>query len=301
MDSDTNFYKDLLDNMEDGVYFVDRDRRITYWNKGAERITGYKSETVIGKSCMDNLLNHVTAEGKMLCLDGCPLTVCMQNGEPVAAEVFLHHAAGHRVPVHVRAAPIHDPKGEIQGSLETFSQATGAVVDQLELVELRHRSNTDVLTGLRNRAYVERLLAGLLSGNEETPCSLGILFIDVDKFKEVNDTFGHDIGDKVLKMVSNTIQSNLRNTDVVGRWGGDEFIAVIQDVQSIQFLQMIAAKIRMLTEVSRLDMENQSCQVTISVGGTLAQKGDTRESLVKRADELMYEMKRSGRNQVKVM
>ncbi len=300
MDKKSNFYKDLLDNMEDGVYFVDRERRITYWNKGAERITGYSSENVIGKSCMDNLLNHVNAEGKMLCRDGCPLTACMQSGEPTETEVFLHHAAGHRVPVYIRAAPMRDPQGEIIGGVETFSKVSVSRVDQLELAELRHRSDTDALTGLRNRAYVERLLGGLLSGGEEVARSLGILFIDVDNFKEVNDTFGHDIGDRVLKMVSGTIQNALRVTDVVGRWGGDEFVAVIQDIHSQSSLHKVAAKIQVLTEASRLDVASQACQVTVSIGGTLAKKGDSRESLIKRADDLMYQMKRSGRNRVKV-
>src|SRR6478672_12515562 len=90
---DTNeLYKDVIDNLYDGVYFVDRDRVITYWNNGAERITGYKRKDVIGRSCRDNLLNHVTAAGVQLCLGRCPLAACMEDGIPKEAEVFLHHA-----------------------------------------------------------------------------------------------------------------------------------------------------------------------------------------------------------------
>lgn len=300
MSDQENFYQSLLDNIADGVYFVDRNRRITYWNKGAERITGYKADEVVGKSCKDNLLNHVNAEGKMLCKEGCPLTACMASGETCENEVFLHHAGGQRVPVYVRTAPIRNTQGEIIGGVETFSKASPARADQLELVELRHKSDTDALTGLRNRAYIDRLLRGLLSVDEESPYSLGVLFIDVDKFKEVNDTFGHEAGDRALKMVSETIQNNLRKTDVVGRWGGDEFIAVVQDVDSTDELQAIAEKIRVLVGVSRLDLEEGSAAVTVTIGGTLARRGDSGESLLKRADELMYHMKRSGRNRVEV-
>jgi diguanylate cyclase (GGDEF)-like protein/PAS domain S-box-containing protein len=300
MTDQENFYQSLLDNIADGVYFVDLNRRITYWNKGAERITGYKAEEVVGKSCMDNLLNHVNAEGRMLCKEGCPLTACMASGEPCENEVFLHHAGGQRVPVYVQTAPIRNAQGEIVGGVETFSKASPARADQLELAELRHKSDTDALTGLRNRAYVDRFLRGLLSAGEGSTYSLGVLFIDVDKFKEVNDTFGHEAGDRVLKMVSETIRNNLRKTDVVGRWGGDEFIAIVQDVASVEELREIAEKIRMLVGLSRLDLEEGSAVATVTIGGKLARKGASSESLLKRADELMYRMKRSGRNRVEV-
>ena len=300
MASGESFYKDLLDNMYDGVYFVDCERRITYWNHGAERITGYRSARVIGHSCRDNLLNHVTAEGKMLCTDGCPLAACMQDGKTRDTEVFLHHADGHRVPVQVRAAPIRDDKGEIIGAVETFSKAPAVRVDQLELADLRSKVNTDGLTGLRNRAYIERRLLGLVAEGGNEPPSIGILFIDIDHFKLVNDSHGHEIGDRVLKMVSETIRDNLRSSDIAGRWGGDEFITILDDVTSLKSIKKIAEKIRALIEYSRLDLGDQSYSVTVSIGGTFLTNQDTRESLVKRADEFMYKMKQAGRNQVEV-
>ena len=300
MASGESFYKDLLDNMYDGVYFVDCERRITYWNHGAERITGYQSSTVIGRFCRDNLLNHVTAEGKMLCGDGCPLAACMQDGKTRDVEVFLHHADGHRVPVQVRAAPIRDETGEIVGAVETFSKTPSVRVDQMELADLRSKVNTDELTGLRNRAYIERRLLGLVAEGGNEPPAIGILFIDIDNFKLVNDTHGHEIGDRVLQMVSETIRDNLRNADIAGRWGGDEFIAIIEDVTSLKALRSIAEKIRALVEHSRLDLGGQSYSVTVSIGGTLLIKDDTRETLVQRADWFMYKMKKAGRNQVEV-
>ena len=99
MPENRNFDKDLIDNLYDGVYFVDRERVITYWNKGAERITGYKDRQVIGRCCGDNVLNHVDAAGVELCRSHCPLAACMEDGLPREVEVFLHHADGHRMPV----------------------------------------------------------------------------------------------------------------------------------------------------------------------------------------------------------
>ncbi len=104
MSDDADLYREILDNLYDGVYFVDRERVVNYWNKGAERISGYSAEAMIGHSCSDHLLNHVDADGVSLCQDRCPLAACMSDGLPREAEVFLHHADGHRVPVLVRGA-----------------------------------------------------------------------------------------------------------------------------------------------------------------------------------------------------
>src|SRR5512142_1670458 len=125
MTEEKDFYKDIIDNLYDGVYFVDRDRVITYWNKGAERITGYKAAQVIGRACRDNVLNHVTADGTELCDAECPLAACMWDGKVREADVFLHHADGHRVPVLGRAAPLRDEAGNITGAVETFSSDLG--------------------------------------------------------------------------------------------------------------------------------------------------------------------------------
>jgi diguanylate cyclase (GGDEF)-like protein/PAS domain S-box-containing protein len=296
----TDFYKDLIDNMYDGVYFVNLNRQITYWNHGAERITGYSANQVMGRSCRDNLLNHVTEDGKLLCQDGCPLAACMVDGSQREVHVFLHHAEGYRVPVQVSATPIRDGNGNIVGAMETFHKMGASGLQQAELDNLRTMANTDTLTGLRNRAYLDRRIQGLIAeGTTEKP-TVGILFIDIDQFKKVNDTYGHEIGDKVLKMVAKSIKANLRSSDIVGRWGGDEFIAIIEDMVSTGILKKVAEKIRALVASSRLDFENQSCVVTVSIGGTLLLSGDTRETLVNRADKIMYEMKKAGRNCVTV-
>lgn len=95
---DKKFYQDLLDQMSDGVYFVTVDRRITYWNGGAERITGYSAQEVLGHSCAEGILRHVNGAGRQLCLQGCPLVAVMEDGQPRQAKVYLHHKGGQRVP-----------------------------------------------------------------------------------------------------------------------------------------------------------------------------------------------------------
>lgn len=234
MTENSEFYKSLLDNMYDGVYFVDRDRRITYWNHGAEQITGYESKIVLGHSCSENILNHVTADGVMLCQNGCPLAASIKDGKSREAEVFLHHAKGNRVPVHVRVTPIKDEYGNIVGAVETFSRNSSSDKALTELADLRSKVDKDELTGLRNRAYTERRLQGLMAELNGDQPTAGVLFVDIDHFKMVNDEYGHEIGDQALIMVARTIRENLRDGDVVGRWGGDEFLIIVYDIPSLE-------------------------------------------------------------------
>jgi diguanylate cyclase (GGDEF)-like protein/PAS domain S-box-containing protein len=294
-----SFYKGIIDNLYDGIYFVDTDRNITYWNKGAERITGYKTEEVMGLSCRDNVLNHVTETGVPLCHNGCPLAACMQDGTPREADVFLHHADGHRIPVLVRAAPMYDKEGRIIGAVETFSADTGISTVRRELHELRQSSQVDRLTGIANRRALEARLHGIIAEHQEQQEQhFAVIFIDIDNFKHVNDTFGHEIGDNVLQMVAQTLQKNLRRSDVVGRWGGEEFLAILYEVDTAQAAISVAEKMRMLVEHSRLDVENKHINVTVSIGVTMLSNEDDIESVINRADQLMYISKASGKNHV---
>lgn len=301
MTEDSNFYKDIIDHLYDGVYFVDRERKTTYWNKGAERITGYDASQVIGHSCRDDLLNHITASGEQLCQGQWPLAACMEDGTPREADVFLHHADGHRVPVLVRAAPLRDSSGKIIGAVETFSGDQGLVSVRSELRQLRRSVQTDALTEVSNRLLLEgRLRAAFEELKHHSGITMGLLFIDIDNFKQCNDAHGHEIGDKVLHMVAATLQHNLRKSDVIGRWGGDEFIAILYDVESTENLKHVSDKLRTLVEHSRLDLPAISLTAMISIGATLLLPNDTLETAINRADQLLYQSKRNGRNQVSV-
>lgn len=300
MPEENDFYKDIIDNLYDGIYFVDRDRVVTYWNKGAERITGYSAEQTVGRACRDNLLNHVTANGVQLCLHNCPLAAVMEDGNEREAEVFLHHADGHRVPIMVRASPMRDKDGNIIGAVETFSNNASVMDARRKLRELRRVALTDPLSGIGNRQYLVGRLSAMIAEYQQTSNPAGLLFMDVDHFKQVNDTYGHNTGDKVLRMIAKTIRYALRGTDTVGRWGGEEFIAILYDVQEPDTLKVVAEKVRSLVECSHLDASGQELSVTLSVGGTLLTSDDTPESLVHRADELMYLSKKTGRNCVTI-
>lgn len=296
---DPSFYKTLLESIFDGVYCVDLDRKITYWNAGAERLTGYSKEEVIGRGCDDNILRHVDADGNQLCLTGCPLADTINDGEMREAEVYLHHKMGHRMPVFVRSAPTHDADGSITGAVEIFADNSKSVNTLKELEELQQEVFRDSLTGLGNRKYAEHNIINFLAAGREQEVRFGLLFIDIDHFKKVNDTYGHNTGDEVLKMVSQTLAGGLRATDLACRWGGEEFVVVLPNI-SKQNLPGFAERLRMLVENSWLEYDGEMIRVTASFGGAISEPGDKIESLVERADQQTYLSKQCGRNCVHI-
>lgn len=292
-----SLFRTLLDNLSEGVYFTDTHRRIQYWNKGAERITGYRAEEAIGHCCADNLLMHTDLEGKSLCRGFCPLAATMQDREHRSAKLFLHHKEGHRVPVFVTTAPIQDEHGVVIGGLETFHDATTEMSALAQVEELKAQSLLCVVTGVGNRRYAEQMLAVKFEEMTKNDASLGLVFMDIDDFKSINDRYGHKVGDVALKMVARTLANAMRTYDFLARWGGEEFIAILPNLHRPQ-LAVFAERLRALVEKSSADISKGKLVVTISVGAVAATPADTIEDVLQRADKLMYRSKSEGRNRV---
>jgi len=288
---------DILNSLHEGLYVLDLQRRITFWNKGAEAITGYASSEVLGRSCADNILVHVDDQGTFLCDGLCPMAQTMQDGQFREAEVYLHHKEGHRVPVLVRAAPLRGSQGEITGAVEIFAENSTRLEERRRMEQLEKMAMLDALTQLPNRRYLRQSTLSRLAEHERAGWDFGLLMIDLDNFKRVNDTYGHNIGDKVLRVVAKTLSQVSRPYDVVGRWGGEEFLALVPNVD-IQNLTQIAERYRALVERSRVTWKKEELSITASLGGTMAHKGDDLESVVERADRNMYRAKAGGRNRV---
>ena len=294
-----SFYKKLIDTLHDGIYFVDPSRTITYWNRGAEQLTGYTADEAVGRRCSDGFLGHVNDQGQELCFGGCPLEATLQDGESREAEVYLLHKEGHRVPVSVRVAVMADGTGQAVGAVETFSDNSAKKDVERRAGELEMLAFCDPLTGVANRRYLELKIAQAIQEVEQLGRKIGLMMIDIDHFKQVNDTYGHNAGDMALKAVCQTLENGLRPSDVVGRWGGDEFLVLVLDVSPAGLL-ILSDRCRRLVSESAATPGGKLVKVTISTGATLLQPGDDAPALVRRADQLMYRSKAAGRNQTTV-
>jgi diguanylate cyclase (GGDEF)-like protein/PAS domain S-box-containing protein len=291
--------EDLLNDLFEGVYFVDKDRGITFWNKAAERITGFSAHEMLGRFCYDNILNHVDDSGKQLCFDGCPLHDTLKDGNLRCAQVYLHHKNGQRVRVDVKIRPLYF-KDEIVGAAEVFSSAELSDLSETGLKAMERLALFDQLTQLPNRRYIDTFLDNQMRDFQTLGIPFGLLMLDLDFFKIVNDTYGHDVGDMVLKMVAGTIQSAIRKNDFIGRWGGEEFVAILRGVTQ-QELQIIAEKICKIVAQAGLTHNDDCLRVTISIGATMMHPQDTSNTLIQRADNALYTSKREGRNRVTLL
>jgi diguanylate cyclase (GGDEF)-like protein/PAS domain S-box-containing protein len=290
-------YKKIVEIINDGLYVVSKDRVITYWNQAAERITGFHADEVVGKSCADDILTHVDDQGLNLCCGLCPLAATIADGEPRQTSVYLHHKDGQRIPVAVRAGRLVDEQGMVIGGVELFTDMSSNAANELRVKELEKLALLDTLTQMANRHYLETELEGRYQEKKRHNLPFGLLFMDIDNFKLFNDTYGHEVGDMVLKLVSRTMIANARPFDLYGRWGGEEFVAIIRNVTTDE-LEVLGNRMRLLIEKSCLTHARQKHSVTISIGATLAREEDTPASLVKRADALLYQSKAVGKNRV---
>jgi diguanylate cyclase (GGDEF)-like protein/PAS domain S-box-containing protein len=300
IEDDSRFLHTVLENIADGVYVVDLDRRIVFWNRAAEELTGYGRDEVLGRRCADGILRHCDGDGSILCKTGCPLKATMEDGRNREAQVFMLHRDGQRVPVIVKSAPMRDRLGRIVGSVEIFGDNRHRLAAVDEIRQLREKALIDPLTEIGNRRFIEtqiRILAG-------HPAGLGwpfaVLFADIDHFKSINDRFGHAIGDDALRVVAKTLSGGLRSLDLIGRWGGEEFVVVATNVDDSTLAQL-AERLRALVAAAVVPVGNgDAINVTCSVGGTIARAGETADDVIARADHYMYQSKANGRDRVTI-
>lgn len=288
--------KELLDSVSDGVYMVDEDRNVVFWNAASEDITGFSAEEVLGRRCADNILIHVDENGKSLCDGCCPLSDTLADSVPRRGRIFLHHREGHRVAVDIRVLSLSQDDGT-QVGVEIFRPAGSSRNLKDEIDELRRLSLADPLTGLPNRRQMEAVLSASVAAMRRNGIPFGVLFVDIDHFKAANDRYGHAAGDRVLLTIARTLLASIRPFDVVGRWGGEEFLGVFP-MLSARNLVEIAERLRHLVEATSAVYEGTVIPVTVSIGATAALPEDDEASVTTRADALMYRSKQLGRNRV---
>jgi diguanylate cyclase (GGDEF)-like protein/PAS domain S-box-containing protein len=298
METQVDPFRELIDNFHDGVYFVDHERVITYWNGGAQALTGFSADEVLGRHCRDDILCHVDDSGDPLCGERCPLADCMRDGKTRTEQLFFRHRQGHRHPVVVRTAPIRDRRNVIVGGVQVFSDNADMLEAKQQLEALQRLAMFDPLTGIGNRRYFEVNLHARLDERRRYGNPFGLLLVDLDRFKAINDTHGHDIGDRVLKMVADTLAYSCRKSDLACRWGGEEFALLLGNVDRGEFHDA-AQRVRKLLKRSKLPLDgSDSLRVTASWGAAFAADQDDEASLLKRADTLLYHAKHTGRDRI---
>lgn len=279
--------KGIIENIPYGVCFVNRDGKVVLWNKGAEILSGFGRLEVLG--CDFDYFGDKS----------CPVKRTLKNKISQRADIKLRRKGGKEIPVFAKTSVLFSDDGKFEGVIATFSNNSFKEEMKGKVETLERVASFDFLTSLHNRRAIEKVMFERLSELIRNGNQFGVLFIDVDDFKNINDKYGHDTGDRVLKMVSEKLAVNLRPFDFLGRWGGEEFVAIVANVHK-QELYTVANRFREIVEKSSFFTGSNLIKVTISTGVAVANKSDSVVSLLKRADELMYKSKKLGKNKVSI-
>lgn len=216
----------------------------------------------------------------------------MLDGSNRQAELYLKHKDGHRVPVSVRVSPLRDEQGKIIGGIELFTQTNTRDDLQSRLRKLERLSLLDDLTQLPNRRYLETELGSQLNMHDRKGVPFSILLVDIDHFKQVNDRYGHQIGDLVLKSLAKSMSGVTRSFDTIGRWGGEEFLGIFPNTEK-EDLKVVAEKIP--TVARHTQIPNNKLLVSVTTGCAVVRSSEDKTSLIQLADEALYRGKETGR------
>jgi diguanylate cyclase (GGDEF)-like protein/PAS domain S-box-containing protein len=291
--------KKLLDNMINGVCIIDGTGHILFWNESAAEITGFSAEESVGRACPGDIIaGELSSE--ILCKNRCPFLMSGTDEKPAAIDIRLRHKNGYAVPARIKCVPITGMSGQTTGVLEVFERSYGelSVCDQLE--DMRKKAYIDIVTGIPNRRFAEEAICECLDMLRQNGRGFSVLMGDIDFFKRVNDTYGHDAGDAVLAIVADTLRSGVRSLDIVSRWGGEEFLVILRNANKKNTLHR-AETLRKAVAARIIEDDGNAIAVTISFGGTAARVGDTIESLAERADDCLYKSKEGGRNRITIL
>ena len=291
--ADPDIFRTVLESLQIGVYLVDRDRRIMFWNDGAQNITGFLRQDVLGRYCRDNILVHCDENNSLLCGDACPLTEVMRDGQPREAEVYLRHREGHRVPVLVRAVPIRDRHGAVVGAAETFDERDAVAAPDRRHNQLAAYGWADEKTGLPGHGFTESLLHEAMVLFSEHTAPFGVLRIQVDQLEHFRALHGQGAADGILRVVADTLKKTLRREDMLGRWAEDQFLAIVPFCNA---MERLAARWQKVVNSSGIPWWGDQLSVTISIGGTIDRPGDTMESILQRTEQALWQSVAQGGN-----
>ncbi len=285
----------ILRSIGEGIIAADRQGNVSFMNPVAEKLTGWSKEESIGKPILSILHLVEESSGRLIRLSVADI-LNGKLGVPADGSILIVNYED-KVPVELKATVTRDNKGETSGLVLVLYDIT----ERRRYEEkLRHNAIHDHLTELPNRSlFFDRLTMALARAQRETH-RLAVLMLDLDEFKKVNDTFGHNTGDRLLQSVSNRLLQMFRKGDTMARLGGDEFILLLPEIPTIEVAKNVAERV-ILSFQKPFDVENRKIPITASIGiAVYPEDGNDADALVKNADIAMYRAKADGRNRFRL-
>lgn len=291
---DADVFRSVMEDLPVGVYLTDRQRRIVFWNEGAERISGYLRHEVVGRCCRDNIMLHCDHQQRVVCGTCCPLAEAMADGKPREASLFLRHKSGHRVPIRVHTMPIRDGEGTIIGAAECFQRQR-----YVPHPDRREISGMEALNGIPEPSLMLSELRLRLGRFEESGVGFGVVLLRVDGFDELRVSRGQEACATVLHVIASTLQNTIRPDDCLGAWSSGRLMLIVSSAAADAVLRA-AERMRALASCSGVVWWGDPVPITLSGGGTQVKSGDTIDAVIHRAEHGLAESVERGGDRVTI-
>ena len=277
----------VFENNSEAIMITDADHNIVSVNRAFSEITGYAEAEVIGKN------PRLLASGRQTKEFYQTFYESLDSKDQWRGEIWNKRKDGEVFPEWVTVSALRDEQGLITHFIAIYLDITER---KKEEERIQYLANYDVLTGLPNRYLLNDRLEQTITAAQRHQTQMAVLFIDLDHFKNINDSLGHDVGDELLRMVSQRLRSCLRRSDTIARQGGDEFVALLEDLHSEDEVTFIAEKM-IASLLEQFTVGNYKLSITPSIGVSVyPDDGDTAVQLLRNADLAMYRAKNTGRN-----
>jgi diguanylate cyclase (GGDEF)-like protein/PAS domain S-box-containing protein len=298
--NDPEIYQSVLDGLQTGVYIVDRNRRIRFWNEGAEEITGYLRQDVVGRFLRDHLLTTSNETKDPDSDPEDPISLVFRDGKPSVMDVSILHKNGYRVPIVLRTNPIRNSRGAVVGAAESFEKNRSASDWTRRQAAYADFGCLDKTTGVAAQSFMETQLRENLTTFVEHNIPFGILLIQIDRMDQFRASRGPGIVPTILRIVAQSVENCLRPTDLVGCWGENQFLAILMECRESE-VSLVGERVRKMIGKAELEWWGDRFSVTSAVGGAGCQPGENIEMLLARAEASIRESIGKGGNCVTVL
>lgn len=271
-------------------YVLKPDFTILFWNHEAERLLGFSAQEMVGFKCVDMPLGCSYATNNDVLKECCPAIYVLATGRPKTMQMVMRHKNGEKVLISNTLVPIADDGGHIYELVSFFTPILGNEKDKRLLREVYQLATRDPVTNLPGRTFMEECINEALELYRRTNHKFAVLFADVDNFHDINNSYGHQAGDMVLRSFGDALLKHGRKTDDFCRWGGDEFVGLLQ-LKDKEELRGAARRFMGIAESSSIQDGDNTIVCRVSIGMTVVRDGDDLSSLVNRADRYMFEAK----------
>jgi diguanylate cyclase (GGDEF)-like protein/PAS domain S-box-containing protein len=296
---DAEMFRGVLEDLPTGVYLVDRDGKILFWNSGAERITGHLRQEVVGHACREDFLASTDESGEEVPAASAALEAVLKDGRASEAQVSLRHKEGHLVPVRLRAIPMRDGNGAIVGAAECFDELVNLAEWDRRRNKLAEYGCLDAASGVLNHKMMEAHLRECLATYAEHPVPFCVVCIALDHLEEVKARYGVAAIAAVLRMTGQTLENSLRPTDYLGRWQENEFLAIVTECNRTEIAR-VGERLRKMIAGSKITWWGDLLAITIAMGATAVKAEDTVQEILRRVEGALKESIGQGGNRMVV-